>query len=414
MTVGKGIPKLLRNEVLAKTLRSITPSADFLLSNRFPSQNYESDTIRWAMEYGTAGMTPFVAPGSPAPTVGDEGMFSEGSARAAYWKEKMFIDEVMMNNLREPLTQSQRFTAERQLARNQNKLRNRCQRRREWMLAKMFFDGTFSYQVQGGSKFTVDYGIPSTHKVTLTGDDVWWDDANNEPGATATPIQDIYDARKTFVDDIGKEPTETMINSDLLRVLMFNGDLQTMLQESAFGNGDLFTRPAQVLGQLFGLGTLTVYDQIMEITAFLTQDVSSGATTLNIDDATDFESDETVRVYDLTDPFDYEEFTISSVDKTSDTITIDSGLSNSYKAGQAKIVMRKKFLPDNKLTMYVDTVEGESIAEFMNAPFGNDRNFGMTVDGTEEWDPDGYWIRVQNKGLPVLYNPDAIFTLTVK
>jgi len=30
-----------------------------------------------------------------------------------------------------------------------------------------------------------------------------------------------------------------------------------------------------------------------------------------------------------------------------------------------------------------------------------------------EWDPEGIWIRVQDKGLPVVYHPDFIFKLTV-
>jgi hypothetical protein len=77
-----------------------------VFTNMFSSVEYESDRIRWIIEHGTAGMTPFVAPGAPAPTMGDDAMYSEGSAAAAYWKEKAFIDETRLNNLREPLTPS--------------------------------------------------------------------------------------------------------------------------------------------------------------------------------------------------------------------------------------------------------------------------------------------------------------------
>jgi hypothetical protein len=49
----------------------------------------------------------------------------------------------------------------------------------------------------------------------------------------------------------------------------------------------------------------------------------------------------------------------------------------------------------------------------MNSPFGLDRAYGMKVDQETEWDPEGLWIRTQNKGLPVLYNRDAVYVMTV-
>ena len=60
-----------------------------------------------------------------------------------------------------------------------------------------------------------------------------------------------------------------------------------------------------------------------------------------------------------------------------------------------------------------DAVDGQKIAEFFSAPYGLNRTYGMEVDTHEEWDPDGMWVRVQNKGLPVLYNRDALYVLTV-
>lgn len=411
---GTGDIPALRLEVLNKVIQKMPTANNLFFMNLFSSQQYDSDTIRWILEYGTSGMTPFVSPGAPAPTMGDEGLYSEGSARAAYWKEKVFLDETMLNNLREPLTQAQYYTAERQLARQQRRLRNRCTRRREWMVAKMLFDGVMSYQRQGAVKFTVNYGIPSNHKVTLTGDDVWWDSNTGEPGSTASPIQDIYDARKTYREDVGSEPEYTVMNSDLLQTLIFNPDLMTLLQKSAFGEGDLFNNPEGVLGRLLGVGQLRTYDEIYEISAWLTQDASGGGNTLYVDDAIDFEAETDIRIFDMDTPFDYEEHTISSVDKTNNTITIKGTLSQKYEASKDRVVMRKKFITDDKLMMFRQSLDGEDIAEVMEAPFGNDRHFGMYVDRKEEWDPEGVWLRVQNKGLPVLYHPDAIYTMTVR
>lgn len=409
----KGIPAELQHETLKKVLQKMPDPDNLIFTNLFPAVNYESDRIRWILEYGTAGMTPFVAPGAPAPVMGDDGMFNEGSAAAAYWKEKAFIDETRLNNLREPLSLTQRQTAQRQIARQQRRLKNRCVRRREWMIAKAFFDHKLTYQREGGTKFTVDYGVPSHHKQTLTGNNVW-DDGTGSPGSTATPIKDIFDIRKEFVEDLGQSPTDFFMNSEVLKMLMFNSDLQDLLKKSSFGDGDLFSRPAQVLGQLLGLGNLTVYDEIFEVGAWLTQDITAGDQTIYLDDVVDMEADFKVRIYDLTTPYTYEEQTINSVSQANSTITLKSGTDNGYKVNQARVVMRKKFITDDKIGIFCRQVDGEPIAEFMMAPFGNDRHFGMYPDTKEEWDPEGIWMRVQNKGLPVIYHPDALWTLTVK
>ncbi len=54
-----------------------------------------------------------------------------------------------------------------------------------------------------------------------------------------------------------------------------------------------------------------------------------------------------------------------------------------------------------------------SVSRYIEAPFGLGRSYGMQTDSHETWDPDGVYIRVQDKGLPVLYNRDAIYSLTV-
>lgn len=407
----KGVPEPLQLEVLNKVIEKLPSARNLFFVNLFPSQQYASDTIRWILEMGTAGLTPFVAPGSPAPVMGDEGIYSEGSARAAYWKEKTFLDEIMLNNLREPLTEATYYTAERQLARKLNRLKQRCLRRREWMIAKMLFDGSFSYQVLGGVKFTVNYGIPSVHQETLTGTDLW-NNASDSAGSTATPIADIFDAKVTYKENTGTEPNYYICNTQILRALLFNSDLQNLLKKSAFGEGDLFKDPSRVIGTLLGVGNLMVYDEMHEVSSWLTSNCSASNTVV-VEDATDFEAGESARIYDMSNPWTWEDVTISSVALSTNTLTLSSSTTGSYVATEDRIVMRKKFVPDTKFVMFSDTMDGEKIAEFMEAPFGNDRRWGMYADTKEEWDPEGIWTRVQNKGLPVLYHPDAIYTMTV-
>ncbi len=407
MSKGASIFKL---ETLNKFIQKLPKQENLLFVNLFPTDQYPSDTIRWMVEYGSVGMTPFVAPGSPAPNVGDDQFYSEGSAVAAYWKEKTFIDEVALNNLREPLTEQTYYTAEKQIARKIARLRARCDRRKEWMLSQMLFNHSFSYQIKGGAKFSVNYNVPAQNAQALSGDD-FWKTSGGTKGTTATPIKDVFDFRQDYVDELGREPEYCVITSDMLKWWMFDTDLQNLLKKSAFGEGDLFSNPQAVFAKLFGLGNLIVYDEYFDVSSWLTADAGSN-TAVVVEDATDFVAGK-ARLYDMASMFTYEDVTIASVNYATNTLTLADTPTGSFSAGKARLSSRKKFASEDKLMFFSRTVEGETVAEFMEAPFGLNRNWGMYGDSQTEWDPDGLWLRIQNKGLPVMYWPNSIMTFKV-
>lgn len=400
----QGIPAL-QLEVLNKLISQLDKVPANFFSNLFSAVQYPSDTIKWELEYTSGGMTPFVAPGSIAPTVGLDGV-SQAEARAAYWKEKMYFDEEFLNNLRQPGTTATYATAERKLAKGAKKLQYRCQRRREWMVAQMITQGTLSYNTNGGAKFTVSYGIPATHIVTLDNATRNW-----ATGTSRNPVEDIFDAKQILSIDAGVQPEYCMMNSELLKVLILDSKIQALLEASAFGNGDLFSNPSQVLATLLGVGKLTVYDELYEVQAYLT--VTPGSTTIYVDDATDFEVGGTARFVNTKLYNVWEDQTITAVDPVASTITVDAQPSMTFIAGRDKVVMRKKFIADNEFIMFASKAAGEPIAEFMEAPYGMDRRYGFYADTEPEWDPEGVWLRVQDKGLPVLYHPDTIFKMYV-
>jgi len=397
--------EVLQLEVLNKLIEMIPIPPSMFFSNLLAAVPYDSDTIKWEIEYNSGGMTPFVAPGSVAPTVGIDGV-SEASARAAYWKEKMYFDEEFLNNLRLPGTHATYQRAERQLARGAQKLKNRCSRRREWMAANMFLNGAITYSIKGGAKFTVSYGVPESHIVTLDSSRYWSD------GASKNIVEDIMDAKSVLRTDAGIAPTYAVVNSELLKLLVLDSSIQALLTKSAFGEGDLFARPAQVIGTLLGVGTLTVYDDLYEIVAWLT--ATPSGTTIYLDDVSDFEVGGTARFINMSAYNTYEDETISAVDVESGTITVGAAPTASFVGGRDKVVMRKKFIPDNVFFLFSNTQEeGVAVGEFMEAPYGLDRRWGFFADSKDEWDPEGVWLRVQDKGLPVLYYPDTTYKLTV-
>lgn len=404
----KNTPNSLRLEVLNKVLTNLPVSQDNRFLNLFGTDKAESDTVRWISEYGAMGMTPFAAPGSPAPVTTDSDWWNEGSARAAYYKEKRYFDEVFLNNLADPLNPMKRKTAEQVLAKNISKMNFRIDRRREWMLAQMLFRGGFSYTQEKGLKFTVNYGIPDAHKITLQGNDVWG------TGSTRNPVEDIFDMKKLLKDDAGVAPEHVITTTEVVKLLMFDDAIRELLKKSTFGDGNLFADPKRVIGELLGVGPLETYDDLYEHRSHLLTNVAIGVNTVVVEDAIDFEVGGTARIRDMSKPRTYEDIKITAIDYSTNTLTLAANTANAYRGGRDAVICRKRFIDEHSFMMFSTTFEGQKVAEFMEAPFGLDRRWGKYADTKDEWDPDGIWLRIQDKGLPVLYNPETIITMKVK
>jgi hypothetical protein len=408
MSLGKSDIPDLRLERLQGLISSFMASPTLVLSKMFGAgTNEESDTIKWESQIGNRGMTPFVAPGAPSPTVAPTGL-TPHSAASAYWKEKMPLDEVFLNNLRQPGTTAVYMTAAQRLARETLMMRNRCDRRKEWMFAQMLSAGSFSYDGVGGVKLSVDYGVPTAQIVSLAATRYW------DTGSQRNIVEDIFDAKLALQNAIGAQIDWGLCTTEVLKLMIMDKSIQTLLAKSAFGDGDLFTRPVEVLRSLLGLPNFMVYDEQYVVTGWLTAVVTGASTTtIYVDDVTDFVAGGTIRFHD-TSAGTYEDETIATVVPASGYLTISTAPTASFKAGEDKVSMTKKFLPTTKFCMFSSTVEGQKIAEYHQAPFGLGRHYGLYVDRHDEWDPDVTWVRVQNKGLPVLKNRDALYILTVK
>lgn len=397
----------LRLSRLQKLIERFTTPPNLVLMNLFGQDNWDSDQIKWETQIGNRGLAPFVAPGAPSPKLAPEGIGSS-EQYAAYWKEKMFFDEHFLNNLRRAGTLQEYENKRKRIARETRKLKNRCERRKEWMFAKMLTAGTITYLVQNGLKWSLDYGVPSDNLVSLGATRHW------DTGASRNIVEDIMDANITMSNANGGKLSNALFPTEILKLMVLDPSIQTLVQKSAFGDGDLFVRPTIVLGSLLNIGNMIVYDEQYQVKAWLTAAVTADSTvSISVDDTTDFEVGDTLYFFDVSAGTKEGE-TISAVDENAGTITISTAPSTSYKAQEDYVYVTKKFIPTTKFTMFCNEVEGEKIAEFANAPFDLDRHYGMKLDDHEEWDPDGIAIRCQNKGIPVLYQEDGIYVLTVK
>lgn len=403
------IPEL-RLSRLQKLVQRFTTAPSLVLMKLFGEDKWDSEDIEWESEQGNRGMTPFSGENLPAPRVQPTGTASH-KAKAAFWKEKMYLAAKFLNNIRMPGTTATYHRASEFLAKQTMMLRNRCDRRKEWMFAKMISNGAFDYKDADGNVISVDYGIPAANKVTLGTTDKW---NYNAADTTKNILQDIMDAQLHAKATISREYDQAMFTQEILNLMIMDTGIQNLLKKSSFGDGDLFARPLPVLGSLLNIPKMVLYDEVYQLKSWLTAALAAGAGphTIYADNLSDFEVGMTAYVMDVSAKRQ-EALTITAVNVLAGTLTATGTLSYAYQAGADLIYVTKKFLPTTKFTMFASSVEGQKVAEFGNAPFDLDRHFGMKIDKHEEWDPDGVYVRAQNKGLPVLYFEDAVYQLTV-
>ena len=405
------IPEL-RQTRLQKLIELFTMAPSMVLSNLFGTDNWDSEDIAWESTYGNQGMTPFSGENVEAPRVAPTGTTTH-TAKAAFWKEKMYLGAKFLNNIREPGTQTH-YQAQKYLAKQTKMLRNRCDRRKEWMHAKMIDSGAISYKDADGNTLSVDYGIPDANQVTL-GATAKWNYTSDD--SITNILEDIMNAQTVASNTINGPFTHAIFTQEVLSDMILDPSIQLLLQKSTFGNGDLFTRPKQVIGSLLNIPNMIQYDASFQLKAWLTAALAAGAGphTIYADNLSDYEVGMTVKMVNV--PLkvnNTEDLTITAVDVVAGTLTATGTLTRAYVAGRDYCFVTKKFIDNKKFILFSPTVDGAPIAEFGAAPFGMNRSWGMYVDEQEKWDPDGVFIRVQNKGLPVLYNPDAIYQMIVR
>jgi hypothetical protein len=403
----------LRLEVLQNFVTKFTTPPELILQNMFPSSNSPSSTVKWESYVGTRGMTPFKPPGAVTPQTYPLGIASN-SAEAAFWGEKMYFGEEFLNNLRKEGTESQYLDSQARLARELTRLVLREKRRKEWMFAQMITAGAFTYSEAGGNKISVSYDLPSANSVTLGTDYKW------QSGTSRDILGDIISGKRVISDACGGTVDWALCNSYVLQYLASDPTIQTLLQKSTFGMGDLFSGGRnslvgvnpRVLGSLLDIQNLVVYDEKYEVRAQLTANVTaSSTTTISVDNTADFSvGDSLVFVNASTGATETE--TITAVTTESSTLTT-AAPSIGFRGGRDYVYTRKYFVPSTLFLMMSSRVEGQAIAEYKQAPFGLTRTYGLKVDRKEEWDPEGIFIRVQGKGLPVLFQRDALYLLTV-
>ena len=133
----------------------------------------------------------------PRPRIG----FDKLSAMMPFFKESTYIDEELRQELNMVLeTRNQAYidAVTRRVFDDEVRLLEGARARREQMRMMALTTGAISVAANGQA-YSYDYGIPLTHKDTVTTD---WDDFTN-----SDPIEDLRLAMDTIEDDTGIRPT---------------------------------------------------------------------------------------------------------------------------------------------------------------------------------------------------------------
>jgi len=417
MTQGQSEIELLKLSTIQGYYELFTADPDLRFVNMFGIGKSETDEIKWDTKVGSRGMVPFKGPGEETPMGIGRGV-GQSSAKVAFMGEKRYYDEEYLNNLRAPGFTAKKMVAEEKLGMEQAEMGNAVMRRREWMIAQMMVNNGFTYKSTENRTISVDYGIPDSHQVTVSAPKSWYD------GGSRTILADFNTGNRAVRDACGATVVRAMSNSKVLEYISSDNDILTLLSKSTFGKGDLFggnvneliNADPSVIGNLFHKNlTYEVYDEMYEVRANLTAVVTKDTTTvITVDDAADFEVGGTLTFTDASAGTTESE-TISAVDEDAGTVTVDTAPSSSYKATEDYVTMYRPFIPDDYILFFAEKVNSQPIAKIIEAPYGvSPARYGMFAKRWERQDPEGIWLRVEDKCLPVLFTTGAVYILKVK
>ncbi|WP_297525133.1 major capsid protein [Sulfurovum sp.] len=147
---------------------------------------------------GDERLAPFVAPIVEGELVEDQG-YKTNTYEPPYIKPKFMTSAAQLLNERNPGTsiyggESPAQRAALKLTKEIQDGEKMIRRREEWMAAQAITTGTITVSGKGVER-VIDFGMAASHKVTLSGTDLWSDTTNSDP------ISDIKEWGRLVSDD---------------------------------------------------------------------------------------------------------------------------------------------------------------------------------------------------------------------
>lgn len=193
-----------------------------------------------------AKLAPFVAINAESP-LADKEQFARVIQELACVRQKELLNEDDLLALREPgtpdmimdgLAETRRSVAERKFRQTSDRMTARVWGRVCWMIWQAL-QGSVAYDDKKVI-FTVDFAIPTTHKITLTGTNQWSDTTNADPIANLNTWMELID------DDAGRTATRCYVGKNVpgylsqsakvRDLLKYNGQIERVLSNNEVMN----------------------------------------------------------------------------------------------------------------------------------------------------------------------------------
>ena len=247
------LPAILSRKYLTQVAREY-PSQAYIGESILPMQAVPGMDTMWDIILKDGRLAPFISVDAESPLAEKKGL-ERGFSELAVIREKEMLKESDLLGLRLPgeagemtgLVNTQRATSEDKIRSTINRMTGRVWGRVEWMRWQALSVGSITYD-DNKVIFTVSFGLPGDHIVTLLTTDRWSDTTNSDP------INDLNDWIELVTLDAGYVPTRAYVGNNVPGYLVNNAKVRDVLKYNGRVESLLNTRSVlQYLGDILGL-----------------------------------------------------------------------------------------------------------------------------------------------------------------
>jgi hypothetical protein len=247
------LPQILTQKFITGVVRAF-PQQAYIGSELLPIVGVPGLETMWDVINKDNGMAPFVAMDAESP-LADKAGIERAFSELASIREKEVINESDLLALRLPgeadvisgLVNTQRASAETEIRRKADRLTGRVYTRVEWMRWQALSVGSITYDDKK-VKFTVPFGIPADHIITLTLTDRWSDTTNSDP------LEDLTNAIELIMLDAGYTPTRAYVGNNVPKYLAQNEKIRSLIKYNSKVESLINTQTVlSYLGDILGL-----------------------------------------------------------------------------------------------------------------------------------------------------------------
>lgn len=231
---------LYKTTSLLKAVNQIKPVHTFLRDTFFPhalNKTLLTETVMIDTKKGKRKMAPFVAPHVGGVTMDREGFVTSTiTAPKIAPQRATHIDDIIAREFGESII-STKTPAQRQagiLARDLADLSEMIERREEWMIRELLFNGEVPIKgyIDFGNKNFVEQTIKYGDKEEVTPKAKWNVD-------TASIIEDLRKWRLDIIQKTGKAPNTLIVASDVVEAILKNKELKDLFDIKNYNLGTM-------------------------------------------------------------------------------------------------------------------------------------------------------------------------------